>query len=176
MAGCVARFELNGHLLRHCAAIILFKSVAGEIGKFHPEIFAQKIVAASVEQFFRLSIDEGEFPVPVHGEKSIARLFQDVGHSPDCFLQLSPHLIALDQCPNAPFGHRESHMQSIRIDRLSQIIVRAGFERLFQVFGVITRGHEKNEKFVTVWLSAKFAAQIDAALARQHPIQNQKWK
>src|SRR6266568_8552261 len=61
LAARVTRFEFDRHLFRHGAPIILFKGVAGELWKLYPKILADQFLAAPVEQFFRLPINEREF-------------------------------------------------------------------------------------------------------------------
>ena len=158
----------------HGPPIILFESVARELWKFHPEILANQIFATPVEQFFRLPIYKRKSPVSIYRKKSVAGFFQDIGHFSDHFLQFRPRLVALNQRPNASFRYRKPDIQKRRIDRFSQVIVRAGFEGLFQVLRIITRRDQKNEKFIAVRPRAQFPAQVHSAFARQHPIQNQK--
>ena len=73
---------------------MFLKCVACEFRELHPEVFPDEIFPPTIEQLFRLAIDEGEFPISINREKAVAGFFENVGHFVNGFLQLGAGLVA----------------------------------------------------------------------------------
>src|SRR5947209_16490475 len=94
--------------------------VPPELRQLHPNIFADQIFTPALEQSFGLPINESELPVPIHREKSVTGLLEDVGHFPNRFLQFRAGMEPLRQSANPPLSNGKANVQPVGIQRLSQ--------------------------------------------------------
>ena len=60
------------------------------------------------------------------------------------------------------------------IERLGEVIVRARFERLFQVLGIGLGRDQQDKHFVALRPRAQFAAKLNPTFPRQHPVEDQE--
>ena len=65
-------------------------------------------------------------------------------------------------------------VQQAKIERLRQVIIGPGFQGPLQILRVAPRRHEQDEHFIAALAAPDIAAQIDAALSGQHPVENEK--
>ena len=85
-------------------------------------------------------------------------------------------MIAFLQLPDVAFRDRKPHVQTAGIERFGEVIICAGGERLLKVLGVGACSHEKDIHLVAVWTRSQAFAKLDPALARQHPVEDEKGK